>query len=201
MLGPGGRARAREPRSGRKAGGRLLPWHTSRATSHCGSDSSVAFALVRFGDVATIALEECARRATGAVRPNRGVGISQNRASTLSSFRGRAGHSERPLTQMGAAAGVGCASGEYGVSWIAAPRALPSCWCGHQPPKASRGSQCPKAVGDRCAEHCWQMARLATQQPRDWRSARHARSRSRARNRLLLRRLEPEAGAPPVADS
>ncbi len=47
----------------------------------------VAVALVRFEEVATIALEECARRTTGAVRPNRAVGVSQNRASTRSCFR------------------------------------------------------------------------------------------------------------------
>jgi hypothetical protein len=44
--------------------------------------------------------------------PQGAVGVSSNPASTGSSLRGRAGLSERPLTQMRAAGGVGCASGE-----------------------------------------------------------------------------------------
>jgi hypothetical protein len=52
---------------------------------------SVAVALVSSGEVATIALEECNRRAAGLGPQNRAVQFSQNRASTRSSFRGRAG--------------------------------------------------------------------------------------------------------------
>jgi hypothetical protein len=63
-------------------------------------------------DAGTIALGKCARSDTGAVWPNRAVGVSQDRASTRSSFRGRAGLSERPLTPMGAGGGAGCASGD-----------------------------------------------------------------------------------------
>ena len=48
-----------------------------------------------------------------------GGGISQDRASTRSSLRGRAGLSERPLAPMGAAGGAGCAIGdEQGPRWL-----------------------------------------------------------------------------------
>ena len=50
------------------------------------------------------------RRRPGSAEP--GGAISQDRASTRSSFRGRAGLSERTLTPMGAGGGVGCATGE-----------------------------------------------------------------------------------------
>jgi hypothetical protein len=76
-------------------------------------DCCVAVALVRFREVATIALPECARRATGAVRPNRGVGVSQNRASTRSSFRGIAGPWTCRSRRGVAGVPAGCASGEY----------------------------------------------------------------------------------------
>ena len=45
-----------------------------------------------------------------------GGAISQDRASTRSSFRGRAGLSERTLTPMGAGGDVGCATGDEQVS-------------------------------------------------------------------------------------
>jgi hypothetical protein len=65
-------------------------------------DRDVAVALVRSEEVATIASRNALVGRPARLGPNRAVGASQNRASIRSSFRGRAGLSERPLTPMGA---------------------------------------------------------------------------------------------------
>jgi len=62
-------------------------------------------------------------------------------------------------------------------------------------PCQRRRRGCVWSESGRCrrGDHCWQMARLVTEQPRGRRPVRHGRPRSRARSRLLPRRFEPEA--------
>jgi hypothetical protein len=92
----------------------LLGEHAGRRGHHQldPDERYVAEALVRTGEVATIALEECGRRATGTVGPDRRpvlAGIEQAPAPPSAEEQGsRPAHS--PAAELGEAAGL--ASGE-----------------------------------------------------------------------------------------
>jgi hypothetical protein len=66
-----------------------------------------------------------------------GGGISQDRASTRSSFRGRAGLSERTLTPTGAGGRAGCATGEKRVRDARSKSPALPAWRIHQPCRPS----------------------------------------------------------------
>ena len=76
---------------------------------------------------------------------------------------------------------------------LASGSASPTLRCHGCPSRtAARGRLCPTAIASSGVESIHVVARSLTDQQRD-RPARHARSRSRARSRCPIRRVEPEA--------
>ncbi len=89
-------------------------------------DRGVAVALVSSGEVATIALEECNRRAAGPGPQNRAVRLARIEQAPAPPSAEEQGSQERTLTPMGAGGGVGCATGRIGGS---APRSATHLLC------------------------------------------------------------------------